>query len=122
VALIGLACGVLLGIVPFERAFLRPLEPRRHYSDRDSIDRESTAAEEPATGRRKSLPPRGSSSDAGTGLGAPWHARCPDTFGTIRLQGTRALAALWSEAWQRRSPVRLSKPQRIGGGGFHHIG
>ena len=42
-------------------------EIRRATRKQHSAEEMSTAAEKPATGRRKSLPPRGSRTDAGTG-------------------------------------------------------
>ena len=48
----------------------------------------STAEERPATGRRNSLPRRGSRTDAGTGR-APWHARSPNSWRVPRRVGLK---------------------------------
>ena len=54
----------------------------------DSASYVSTAEGKPATGRRNSLPPRGSGPDAGS-LRAPWHARFPDSWRVPRRVGLK---------------------------------
>ena len=66
----------------------------------------STAEEKPATGRRNSLPPRGSRTDAGTGR-APWHARSPNSWRVPRRVGLKGQPGCLRQALAGGFRVRL---------------